>query len=180
MCPHCIDVECDNGSVCHRGLFAASSDVFSPLAAGPHSSTKKSSSLGQFESEHLFPHAALKLSGIGFNYQSEPTLSIPYVVHRAGQGGAGGGVTSTGSSSVASAWSSHLGTLARSDFPAALRLAVIDQLNAHYVNGNLSNAVAMQIIRVVNGHAGLGRLNAEQAGEINNMIADFYFRHSKG
>ncbi|MEA9581619.1 hypothetical protein VC218_22850 [Xanthomonas nasturtii] len=167
------------GSICHRGIFSCNGDAFSPKAAGQHKETKKSSKRGQFESEHLFPHAALKLSGINYSYQTEPTLSIPYDVHRGGQSGAGGGVSSTGSSGTASGWSSHLGTLAQNDFPGALRLAVIDQLNAHYVNGNLSAEVAMQVIQVVNGHASLGRLTGTQAGEINNLIADYYYSRAK-
>lgn len=175
MCPHCLDLLCDMGSICHRGLFAGKSDGFSPLSAGPHKETKKHSKRGVYESEHLFPHAALKLSGVSYSYESEPTLSIPYDVHRGAQSGAGGGVSSTGSSSTASGWSGHLGTLAQSDFPAALRLAVIDQLNAHWSNGNLSREVAFQIIQVVNGHAALGRLSSQQAGEINNLVADYCY-----
>lgn len=175
MCPHCLDPFCNMGSICHRGLFAGSEDLFSPRSAGPHKSTKKDSKQGQFESEHLFPHAALKLSGMNYSYETEPTLSIPYGVHRGAQSGAGGGVSSTGSSSTASGWSGHLGALAQNDFPAALRLAVIDQLNAHWMNGNLSPEVAFQIMQVVNGHAALGRLTATQAGEINNHIADYCY-----
>lgn len=178
MCPHCLDSLCYMGSICHRGLFAGSVDSFSPRSAGPHNITKKDSKQGQFESEHLFPHAALKLSGLSYSYQTEPTMSIPYGVHRGGQSGGGGGVSSTGSSSTASGWSGHLGALAQTDFPAALRLAVIDQMNAHWVNGNFTREVAFQIMQVVNGHAELGRLTAEKAGEINNEVADFFYRCS--
>jgi hypothetical protein len=163
------------GSICHRGLFAGEGDTFSPRSAGPHKDTRKDSKRGVFESEHLFPHAALKMSGINYNYQTEPTMSIPYGVHRGGQSGAGGGVSSTGSSSTASGWSGHLGALAQNDFPAALRLAVIDQLNAHDVNGSLTFEVGMQIIQVVNGHASMGRLTTQQAGQINNEIADYCY-----
>ena len=114
------------------------------------------------------------------NYYDVPeagplVLRVHPGVHRGAQSGAGGGVSSTGSSSTASGWSGHLGALAQNDFPAALRLAVIDQLNAHWVNGNLSPEVAFQIMQVVNGHAALGRLTAIQAGEINNHIADYCY-----
>jgi|APAra7269097403_1048558.scaffolds.fasta_scaffold01182_3 hypothetical protein len=178
MCPHCLDQMCDMGSICQLGIFAGKGDAFSPRSAGPHKDTKKDSKRGQFESEHMFPHAALKISGMNYGYQTEPTMSIPYGVHRGAQSGAGGGVSSTGSSSTASGWSGHLGTLAQTDFPAALRLAAIDQANAHWMNGNLTREVVFQIIQVVNGHAALGRLSAQQAGEINNEIADFYYRHA--
>lgn len=179
MCPHCLDPLCDMGSICHRGLFADKSDPFSPLATGQHKETKKSSKQGKFESEHVFPHAALKISSVPYSYQTEPTMSIPYSVHRGGQSGAGGGVSSTGSSSTASGWSGHLGTMAQTDFPGALRLAVIDQLNSHWVQGNLTREVAMQVIQVVNGHAALGRLTPDQAAAINNEIADICYSRIK-
>ena len=175
-CPHCLDLACNMGSICHVGFLADADDAsFSPLASGPHKTTKKSSKRGVFESEHLFPHAALKLSGMQFRYQDEPTLSIPYGVHRNGQSGVGGGVTSTGSSGTASGWSGHLGNLAQTDFPAALRLAAIDQMNAHRVNRNFTNEVAMQIMQVVNAHADMGRLTNQQASSLNNEIADYYY-----
>jgi len=168
------------GSICQIGAFGNHADSsFAPLATGPHNSTRKSSLRGQFESEHVFPHAALKLSNVNYSYGTEPTMSIPYAVHRGAQGGAGGGVSSTGSSGTASGWSGHLGSIAQTDFPSALRLAVIDQLNAHWINGNLTNEVAFQIIQVVNSHATLGRLTSEQAGEINNEVADMYYRHAQ-
>jgi hypothetical protein len=66
MCAHCIDPGCDMGSLCHKGLFAAKDDSsFAPLAAGPHKQTQKSSLKGVYESEHMYPCAALKLSHPG-------------------------------------------------------------------------------------------------------------------
>jgi hypothetical protein len=104
-------------------------------------------------------------------------MSIDYSVHRGGQSGAGGGVSSTGSSKTASSWSAHLGTLARRDFPAALRLAAIDEANAHRMNRSFTREVTLQIIETINGHLALGRLTQEQAGLIINEIADYYYQH---
>jgi len=179
MCSYCLDAQCNMGSLCLRGMFAGKGDQFSPLPAGPHSQTKKYSKVGQIESEHLFPHAALKASGIPYNYNSEPTMSIPYNVHRGGVSGAGGGITSTGSSSTASGWSGHLGAMAKSDFRSALRQFAIDQANGHWMNGNLTGEVTMQIMQVVNGHQNLGRLTMDQAGSINNEIMNIYLLRGK-
>lgn len=137
---------------------------------------------------------------MNFKYDDEPTLSISYKVHRGGVSGNGGGVSSTGSSATATAWSAHLGAMATNDFPGALRLAAIDELNAHWMNNELTSEVAFQIIQVVNGHAStliaitssspaaaaapaaapqLTRLTPEQAGTINNEILDYFYYLNK-
>lgn len=173
-CIHCTDLLCNNGSRCHNGLFKPGHEC---RAAGPHSQTKKHSKRGQFESEHMFPKAALKASGAAFNYNQEPTMSIPYGVHRGGVSGAGGGVSSTGSSATAKAWSAQLGAhAARGDWYTAIRLAAIDQANAARMQGNLNDGTVNQILQTVNGHAQLGRLTPLQAGQINNEIMDYYLR----
>lgn len=177
MCPHCIDPGCDKGSLCLKGVFAKKDDSsFAPRAAGPHNQTKKSSQKYVYESEHMYPCAALKLSHPGARPAQEPTMSIAYAVHRGGQSGAGGGVSSTGSSETAKAWSAHLGTLGQTDVFASLRLAAIDQANAHIMNHAFTGEVAMQIIQTINGHLALGRLTQQEAGMIINEIADYYYR----
>jgi hypothetical protein len=171
-CIHCGDMLCNNGSRCHNGLFKPGYEC---RASGPHNQTKKHSKRGEFESEHMFPCAALKASGASFNYNHEPTMSIPYGVHRGGVSGSGGGVTSTGSSDTAKSWSAQLGALAKSDnWYDAIRLAAIDQANAAWMQGNLNDGTVSQIIQTVNAHAQLGRLTAEQAAEINTIIYNLY------
>ncbi len=181
MCPHCIDPGCNMGSICLRGVFADVSDPgFAPRAAGWHRETKKASQQFAFESEHMYPCAALKLSHPRANINDEPAMSISYGVHRGGQSGAGGGVSSTGSSETARSWSAHLGALGRQNFAAALRLAAVDEANAHWMHGQFTREVAMQIIQTINGHLALGRLSQDEAGLLVNEIADMYYRRGNG
>lgn len=178
MCPHCTDPDCSMGSLCLQGAFASPSDGFAPRAAGLHRDTKKASQQYVYESEHMYPCAALKLSHPGAHRDNEPAMSIAYGVHRGAQSGAGGGVSSTGSSATAKGWSAHLGRLGQVDFAAALRLAAIDEANAHWIQGRFTREVAMQIIQTVNGHLALGRLSQDAAGQIINEIADAFYRRS--
>ncbi|MDB4793223.1 hypothetical protein OAG75_01125 [bacterium] len=105
-------------------------------------------------------------------------MSIPYDVHRGGVSGAGGGVSSTGSSDTAKEWSAQLGALAQSgNWYEGIRLAAIDQANAARMQGNLNDGTVNQIIQTVNFHAQLGRLTALQAGQINNEIYGYYLDH---
>lgn len=175
-CPHCTDHFCVNGSKCHRGLFAADDDLsFDPRAADLHKRTQKQSKRGTWESEHVFPMAATKKVFPGAKPRDEPTMSIAYGVHRGGQSGAGGGVSSTGSSSTAKGWSAHLVSVSQSaGFAEGLRLSALDEANAHIMNDAFTGPVLMQLIQVINQHCSAGRITPAEAGTIINGLTDYY------
>lgn len=107
-------------------------------------------------------------------------MSIPYGVHRGAVSGAGGGVSSTGSSTTAKQWSAHLGGLAGGgNWYDAIRLAAIDQANAAWMQDNLNDGTVNQIIQTVNAHAALSRLTIAQAAEINGIIYNLFVNRAR-
>ncbi len=172
-CFYCADLTCLKGEKCKQG--ADLGGLFSPgivsPKVGPHKETRKSSKRNVRESEHMFPASALKQSGASHNLQTEPTISIPYSVHRGGVSGAGGGISSTGSSTTAKGWSAHLGqTVAQGGWYEGIRQAAVDGINSAAVNGTLNEGTLSGYMQVVNGHAMMGRITQEEAGTINSTL----------
>jgi hypothetical protein len=88
------------------------------------------------EWEHAVPGAAYRRANRGGEYSSAPVLEIPTAVHRDGVSGAGGGVSSTGSSTSARIWSQGLGDeMAGGRFAESVRLGIMDNLHAAMAHG---------------------------------------------
>ena len=109
-CFYCLNPMCVKGSICGGGqslmdLFGAGIDL---NQAGLHRDTKQLSQRGVRESEHMLPMQVVRQVYPGANMNDEPAHSISYTMHRAGQSGAGGGISSTGSSHTASGWAGEL------------------------------------------------------------------------
>jgi hypothetical protein len=127
----------------------------------------------------MLPKAAMRKGGVAFSYNDEPTISVPYDMHRGGVSGAGGGITSTGSSSTAQGWSTHLGDLlAHGNWKEAIRQAAIDGLNAAWVSGHLNDGMVSAYIQDVNSHAAMGRLTSTEQSEVLTSILDWYHRRT--
>jgi hypothetical protein len=119
----------------------------------------------------MLPKAAMQKGGVAFSYNDEPTISVPYDMHRGGVSGAGGGISSTGGSSTAQGWSTHLGNLlAQGNWKEAIRQAAIDGLNAAWVSGNLSDGMVSAYMQDVNLHASMGRLTSMEQMEVLTSI----------
>jgi hypothetical protein len=178
-CPRCGNPGCQAGEVCQHthggGLFTPGLTT-RPVA--PYSEAKHSSKKGQWEAEHMMPSAAWQHSGLPHRYADLPAMSISYDMHRGGQSGAGGGVTSTGSSTTAKGWSQRLGAQLADpgQREQAFSSVAADEYNAALMNGVLSEAVVSQIVQTLDLHRGAGHLTAEQAGRIQNAIVDRWHR----
>lgn len=177
-CKFCGDSTCKAGEKCgldHTmgGLFGSQ---INPPFVGPHKETKKHSKRGVFESEHMIPKAALKHSGVQFDYETEPTISISYAMHREAMSGAGGGVTSTGSSRTATGWGKILGDQIKSgDWYSSIRSTAIDEYHAAKANRVLSENMVNGLCQVVNSHATMGRITVQQAGEIIQELMNLWY-----
>jgi hypothetical protein len=126
----------------------------------------------------MMPSAAWKHSRLPHRYGDLPAMSISYKMHRGAQSGAGGGVTSTGSSATAKGWAKLLG--AKLADPAqredAFHGVAVDEYNAALMAGTLDEALVSQIVQTLDLHRDMGHLTLEQAGNIQNAILDRWFR----
>jgi len=179
-CPRCGDPRCQAGEACQHlgGLFTPGLTT-RPVA--PYSEAKQSSQQGQWEAEHMMPAAAWQHSGLAHRYADLPAMSISYDMHRGGQSGAGGGVTSTGSSTTAKGWSRLLGAQLADPVQReqAFFSVAADEYNAAVMTGTLSEAVVSQILQTLDLHRGMGHLSAEQAGRIQNAIVDRWYQDQR-
>ena len=179
-CPRCGNPNCRAGEGCQHG--AHFGGLFAPglttRPVAPYREAKQASQQGQWEAEHMMPAAAWKHSGLSHNYDDLPAMSIGYDMHRGGQSGAGGGVTSTGSSTTAKGWSKLLGgQLADpNQREQAFFSVAADEYNAALMSGRLSEAVVSQIVQTLNLHRDEGHLTADQAARIQNAIVDRWYR----
>jgi hypothetical protein len=176
-CFYCGDITCLKSEKCKQGVSLGGlfgPGIVSPHV-GPHKETQQYSSRGVMESEHMFPAKALKISGTAHNLRNEPTISIPYDMHRGAVSGAGGGISSTGSSHTASGWAAHLGQAAASgNWYQAIRMAAIDGMNGAMMSGLLDEGMTSAYMQVVNGHVMMGRITQQEAGAINNELYNYY------
>ena len=147
----------------------------------PYNQAKRSSQQYQWEAEHMMPSAAWQHSGLQHRYGDLPAMSIGYDMHRGAQSGAGGGVTSTGSSTTAKGWSRMLGgQLADpNQREQAFFSVAADEYNAALMTGRLSEGLVWQIIQTLNLHVQAGHLSQEQAGRIQNAIVERWYRDQK-
>ena len=182
-CFYCGDPACA-GKPCKKGLGASFAGLLTPgtapRAAGPHSQTQKDSQRGVFESEHMLPGAALRKSGVQHKLQAEPTYSVEYGVHRGAVSGAGGGISSTGSSATATQWSAHLGQMIATQgqgWPAAIKAAAIDAFNASLVTKALNDERISQILQVIRGHQELGRITNDEQADISTVIMNMWLNY---
>lgn len=148
-CVSCGDSSCVKGEKCgydrsEDGLFSshASTSALPVLPYGSSNAKKNSGKAFGTELEHPIPGQALRLIGEGAGYRQEYTIPIDKQVHRGGVSGAGGGISSTGSSHTSRGWAQHLA--AQNDY-GMVRDAMKDQINAHIMQGGFSEEVSIQI-----------------------------------
>jgi hypothetical protein len=142
---------------------------------GLHKVIKKQSKRKVRESEHMLPMQVVKKLFPGATPDNEPTHSIAYEMHRSGQSGAGGGITSTGSSSTASAWAAHLANLHTTGHPEEMyRQVALDTYHSARATDQDPEQTLVQINGLLNEHVGLGRLSDDQAGTIMNGLVNHH------
>ncbi|WP_156365033.1 hypothetical protein [Sciscionella sediminilitoris] len=147
------------------GLYPHSQNV--PYA-GIHKDSKQHSKQFHQESEHVVPSNVT-----GRPPDGQPAISIPYDAHRGRPGERLGGVSSTGSGDTARQWRDQM----RGPWndPArrheAVRMGVIDNLNA-----NIESAPGLHT--VIEEHFRQGNLTRQQANELQNEVADTYYRRT--
>ena len=142
---------------------------------GLHKVIKKQSKRKVRESEHMLPMQVVKKLFPGAKPDNEPTHSIAFAMHRSGQSGAGGGITSTGSSSTASGWAAHLANLHTSGHPEEMyRQVALDTYHSARATNQDPEQTLVQIHGVLNEHVGLGRLSEDQAGTIMNGLMNHH------
>ena len=177
-CFYCHSPGCIKGSLCGKGADDVSGLFGTSLnydKGGYHKDTKKFSKRGHQESEHMLPMQVVRRVYPGSKMDDEPAHSIPYGMHRSGQRGAGGGITSTGSSNTAKGWATHLVGLNTNQGAAAMiRAVAVDTYNSAELTGQLSDQTMLQIWQVLQGHANMGRITNIEAGEIYNELMNWY------
>lgn len=175
-CVHCTNTRCVRGELCgadftYGGLFAAGDRA----TVVPYNQARYFPSGGASEFEHPIAGAALRRSGTPHNYAHEFTIQTPTVTHRAAQSGAGGGITSTGSSTTAVAWSRVMGATLAADPVAAVRTAAVEQLNAHWMAGTMNQMAVNGIVQWLDGQVTTGRINAAARDDIRAHIISTYW-----
>jgi len=168
-CIWCMSPACVNGSKCKaKGIFGKALDT---SRGGRHKNTKKLSKRNVRESEHMLPMQVVKRLFPGARMDDEPAHSISYTMHRAGVSGAGGGISSTGSSHTAKGWAQHLVNQANQHGNAAMiRSVAVDTYNAALMSQQDLDQVLVQIQQVLQGHVDLGRITAAEMGDILNAL----------
>jgi hypothetical protein len=148
-CVYCGDSSCVKGEKCgydrsHDGMFSTTASTNARPVLPYNSSNAKKNSGKAFgtELEHPIPGQVLRLIGEGGGYRQEYTVPIDKDVHRGGVSGAGGGISSTGSSLTSKGWAQHLAS--QDDF-ARVRLALTDEINAHLMNDKFTEEVAVSL-----------------------------------
>jgi hypothetical protein len=125
------------------------------------------------EWEHPVPGASYPKGNKDPRYKSAPVMGIPTSVHRNGEGGAGGGVSSTGRSTTAQGWSKELGKdIKDGKFAKSLQRGLIDDINAAHVNGKLSQDWANAAIQIIDKHLERKDIEVGEAGELRNFVMD--------
>jgi hypothetical protein len=130
---------------------------------------------GAFEFEHPIAGAALRHAGEGAGYRHEFTIQTPRVTHRSAVGGAGGGITSTGSSTTARGWAHEMGDRLQNDPYDAVRSAAIENINAHAMAGTLNRMYLNGAYQWIEGQATDGRITAAQARALQAEIQQTYW-----
>ena len=149
MCVSCGNSTCIKGEKCgydrsSGGLFSTnvSSSAQPVLPYGSTTAKKNSGKSFGTELEHPIPGQTLRLIGQGGGYRQEYTIPIPTAVHRNAVSGAGGGISSTGSSTTSANWSQFLA--GQNDFDR-VKYALIEQINAQIMNKNFNESTALQL-----------------------------------
>jgi hypothetical protein len=180
MCVSCGKSTCVKGEKCgydrsSGGLFSSnvSSSTQPVLPYGSSNAKKNSGKAFGTELEHPIPGQTLRLIGEGGGYQQEYTIPIPKSVHRNAVAGAGGGISSTGSSSTSKDWSLFLAS--HNDFDR-VKLAMTEQINAQIMNKNFSESTALQLKDwLVSQLNHTGRINRTEFEILLNILLNRYY-----
>jgi len=181
-CVSCGHNDCISGEKCkydrsHGGLFSSSaaSSAKGVLPYGSSNAKAQSGKAFGTELEHVIPGAALRQMGQGGNYRYEYTVPLPKEVHRNGVGGAGGGISSTGSSSTSSGWAQHLsGQATNYD---VVRLALTDGINAMLMNNAFTEQMAVQYSDWLTAQYEIeGRITQTERDTLLNILTDRFWR----
>lgn len=134
----------------------------------------------QREFEHPLARAALQNSGVDHNYRHEFTIQTDRSTHRNAVDGAGGGISSTGRSSTAQGWAHHMGQLIAQDPVEAVRLAAVEQLNAHDMSQTLNERSLNGIVQWVQSQVTDGRITTQDYERIVESIAAAWAQRTYG
>ena len=148
-CVSCGNNSCLAGEKCgydrSQGGFFSATAVSSAKAVLPYRSSNAKAQSGKAfgtELEHVIPGAALRQMGLGANYGNEYTVPLPKAVHRGGVSGAGGGISSTGSSSTSVGWAQHLAQ--QPTTYGVVEAALTDGINAMVMQNAFTESMAVQ------------------------------------
>jgi hypothetical protein len=180
-CVSCGDNSCVKGEVCgyDRTLGGLFSDTVGSNAPGvlPYNSSNAKKQSGKAlgtELEHVIPGAALRQMGEGGHYRQEYTVPLPVSVHRGGVSGAGGGISSTGSSSTSKGWAVHLSSQA-TDYDV-VRRSLTDGINAMLMQRSFTEQLAVQYSDWLQAqYAQEGRITQQQLAELRQLLVNRYF-----
>jgi hypothetical protein len=184
-CVHCGDSSCVKGEKCgwdrsNSGLFSASAAATAP-AVLPYNSTNAKKQSGKavgMELEHVIPGATLRQLGEGAGYKSEYTVPTPVAVHRGAVAGAGGGISSTGSSDTSKEWATHLASQP-TDFER-VKSALTEQVNAYIMKEAFTETVALQLKDwLIAQEAQEHRITAQERATLLNALMDRYLSQKK-
>ncbi len=165
-CVRCGDSTCVKGEKCRNvpsGMFESGVGTW-----GTKFYNEKQGHEGQpMEWEHPVPGKAYRDAGKGSSYKSAPVLQIPKTMHRSGVAGAGGGISSTGSSHSAQIWSGGMGEeLATGNWKGVIWKGVIDGLNSAMATGQNLQEAAHGYYRIIMMHQERGDIDEQTAHEL--------------
>jgi ribosomal protein S18 acetylase RimI-like enzyme len=176
-CFYCLNPACNKGSICGGGQSFA--NLFGPVdltQAGYHRDTQQMWSQQYVrESEHMLPLRTVNVLYPGSNPMDEPAHSIPYAMHRQGQGGAGGGISSTGSSATARDWNTHLQNLHAVNPLDMFRAVAVDTYHSAKLTGAPLGQIIANVKQVLLAHQQIGRLTLADVNTIVNELTQMYF-----
>jgi len=180
-CVSCRQPNCLRGELCgydptHGGFFPPNQ-----LATViPYNQARNYPSGGAMEFEHPLAGAALRHAGEGQYYRNEFTIQTPRQTHRAGQSGAGGGISSTGSSGTARGWAHEVGNTLQANPYEAVRMALVDQVNAHDAQNTLTPTAINGLTQWITAQTTDGRITGAEANQLTEWVVRLCYERIYG
>lgn len=178
-CPKCMDPSCKMGEKCKIGDDL--DGLLPPGTAGVDPVKFYNQKLGHGgrseEWEHPLANAPMKIAGLSDLYHQSPVIGMPKEVHRGAMDGMGGGVTSTGYSTISQGWADYVAeTTMTYGIVAGIKKGLMDDVNAYAVQGKLTEGHKSTFVQVVRGYVEKQIITQAQgdtlASEIYSHIED--------
>lgn len=178
-CPKCMDPSCKMGEKCKieddlEGLLPFGITGVDPVK---YYNQKLGHGGESREWEHPLAKAPMKQVGLSSFYFQSPVIGMPKEVHRSAMSGMGGGVTSTGYSTISQGWADHVAEAIKTGgMVVGIKKGLMDDINAYAMQKKLTEGHKSTFIQAVRAFVEKGIISQGEgdilASEIYSHIED--------